>query len=242
MLKQKSARKVITLLVVVSLGVGFPACLAKAQNGHSHEHGDHDHGDGHNHAGNSPAHHGGQVSQTKSYFFEVVYQPKETRIYAYDNNHNHLDMRGITAQAAMQMRGNNKVYRFPIEYVASTAENDHGYLAMYADVSKVRNGDMTVTFDLGNLPNPGEPTTRFTQTFALSLPQVTLAALTAADQAGITRQGICPVMGTPLGKHGPPIKLMVGNQPMYLCCKGCINKVKKDPQKYLAKIAPPRGN
>jgi len=43
------------------------------------------------------------------------------------------------------------------------------------------------------------------------------------------------VMDTALGDHGRPIKLYVGKQPLYVCCKGCINKVKKNPEFYLRK-------
>lgn len=39
--------------------------------------------------------------------------------------------------------------------------------------------------------------------------------------------------------HGDPIKLMVGNEPLYECCNGCIRKVQQNPQAYLAKARQP---
>jgi len=42
-------------------------------------------------------------------------------------------------------------------------------------------------------------------------------------------QAICPVSGLQLGKHGPPVKVNVGEQSIFLCCEGCIQR-KIDPQ------------
>ena len=52
----------------------------------------------------------------------------------------------------------------------------------------------------------------------------------------IARQEVCPVMDEPLGSMGNPIKVMVGDKPIFLCCKGCIKKIKADPAKYLAMV------
>ncbi len=63
---------------------------------------------------------------------------------------------------------------------------------------------------------------------------VALAALAAAGQAaeptpeqlhsGVQR--ICPVSGLPLGDHGPPVKVLVGEQEeeIFLCCKACATR------------------
>jgi hypothetical protein len=48
--------------------------------------------------------------------------------------------------------------------------------------------------------------------------------LTNADHLQIAVQKICPVMGEELGSMGEPIKVKVGEQNAYLCCKGCIGK------------------
>jgi len=42
------------------------------------------------------------------------------------------------------------------------------------------------------------------------------------DQLRITAQKICPVSGQKLGDHGQPIKVKVGKESVYLCCKGCL--------------------
>jgi hypothetical protein len=61
--------------------------------------------------------------------------------------------------------------------------------------------------------------------------------LSAADQALADVQGLCPVSDEELGTMGPPIKLTVKGEPLFICCKGCEKKVNADPDKYLAKVA-----
>ncbi|MBI2480165.1 MAG: hypothetical protein HYV60_16500 [Planctomycetia bacterium] len=119
---------------------------------------------------------------------EVVYQPKETRIYLYDHAHKHLSARGITGEALMQVRGNDKVYRFPAKYIAGTNQGDHDYLAVFADLRGVRDGGMQVTMHLESLSATSERTAHFTQTFALAKLNVSVAQLTEGDRAGVARQ------------------------------------------------------
>jgi hypothetical protein len=44
-------------------------------------------------------------------------------------------------------------------------------------------------------------------------------------------------MDTPLGSMGEPVKLLVGGKPIFLCCQGCVPKVRSEPNKYLAAVA-----
>ncbi|MHB1033397.1 MAG: hypothetical protein ACYC35_03300 [Pirellulales bacterium] len=64
--------------------------------------------------------------------------------------------------------------------------------------------------------------------------QVAIVALDRSDQAGIERQQVCPVTGAKLGSMGDPIKVLVGDHPVYLCCAGCVAKVRETPGKYAA--------
>ncbi|TWU42578.1 eL24 family ribosomal protein [Novipirellula artificiosorum] len=72
--------------------------------------------------------------------------------------------------------------------------------------------------------------------YAAGRPHITVTTATQADATAITAQKTCPVMDEPLGGMGTPIKVMVGNKPIYLCCKGCIKKVQAEPAKYLAMV------
>lgn len=56
----------------------------------------------------------------------------------------------------------------------------------------------------------------------------------AAPAARYGGQRTCPVMGDILGEMGEPIPVAVKGQTVYVCCKGCVGKVQRDPDKYLA--------
>ncbi len=42
------------------------------------------------------------------------------------------------------------------------------------------------------------------------------------DQLRIAVQEICPVSGQKLGAHGQPIKAKIGQEEVFLCCRGCL--------------------
>ena len=60
------------------------------------------------------------------------------------------------------------------------------------------------------------------------------AATTAGDVKPYTRN-TCIVSDNKLGSMGTPIAKVYGDQEVKFCCKPCIAKFEKDPQKYLAK-------
>ncbi len=72
--------------------------------------------------------------------------------------------------------------------------------------------------------------------YAVGRPQITVTNATQADASAIAAQKVCPVMDEPLGGMGTPIKVMVGDKPIYLCCKGCIKKIQAEPAKYLTMV------
>lgn len=53
-------------------------------------------------------------------------------------------------------------------------------------------------------------------------------------------QKTCPVMGDDLGAMGTPIPVTVKGQTIYVCCRGCVAKVQRDPDTHLAKVAAER--
>ena len=63
------------------------------------------------------------------------------------------------------------------------------------------------------------------------------AKLSDEDRPLAEAQGYCAVMAKePLGSMGPPIKLMINEQPVFVCCKGCVKKAKSNPDKTLAEV------
>lgn len=49
-------------------------------------------------------------------------------------------------------------------------------------------------------------------------------------------QRTCPVMGDKLDSMGPPVAVTVKGEKIFVCCQGCIAKVKGNPDMYLAKV------
>lgn len=43
-----------------------------------------------------------------------------------------------------------------------------------------------------------------------------------SDQNRVAVQKICPVSGQQLGAHGQPVKVKIGEEVVFLCCKGCL--------------------
>jgi hypothetical protein len=54
------------------------------------------------------------------------------------------------------------------------------------------------------------------------LPADASADKISRDAAQLAVQGICPVSGQKLGSHGTPIKAKIGDEVLFLCCKGCL--------------------
>lgn len=61
---------------------------------------------------------------------------------------------------------------------------------------------------------------------ALVFPSAAIATELTPDQLHSAVQKICPVSGITLGEHGPPVKVLVGDQEeeVFLCCKACLNR------------------
>lgn len=68
--------------------------------------------------------------------------------------------------------------------------------------------------------------------------KLTVAKATEADRDAVARQGVCPVMDEPLGSMGAPLKVTGLGREVFLCCKGCLKFLRKQPQQYLAKLPP----
>jgi hypothetical protein len=60
--------------------------------------------------------------------------------------------------------------------------------------------------------------------------------LDPADRQLARAQRLCPITEAPLGAMGKPVKVVLRNQPVFLCCKGCVLKANKDPLATLKKV------
>lgn len=67
--------------------------------------------------------------------------------------------------------------------------------------------------------------------------QAARAELPAEDRQLVDAQDFCPIMEDQrLGAMGKPYKVMIKDQPVFLCCKGCQRKALADPEKTLARV------
>jgi hypothetical protein len=63
-----------------------------------------------------------------------------------------------------------------------------------------------------------------------------LAKLSPEDQKLAAEQGYCVIGDGKLGSMGTPVKLMIEEQPVFVCCDHCTEKAKADPKATLAKV------
>lgn len=63
-----------------------------------------------------------------------------------------------------------------------------------------------------------------------------LAGLSDSDRVLAMEQRICPVTGKLLGSMGQPPKLSVEGREVFICCAGCEDRLRSDPEQYFAKI------
>jgi hypothetical protein len=63
------------------------------------------------------------------------------------------------------------------------------------------------------------------------------AKLSPEDQRLVAAQEFCAVSTAErLGSMGPPVKVVVKGQPVFLCCKGCQKQALANPDRTLAKV------
>jgi hypothetical protein len=189
----------------------------------------------------APPHHG-RISSVGPYYIEVVFRSWETRLFLFNKSEWPLSMRGVQGQVAMQVPGVQQPYVFLLEYVPQPVHSrEQDYMAAVADVSRVPDRQMQVTFQLNNLPLQDSPQETFTPPFVASPLGVPVlpVPITAADNEAIVRQRVCPVTGIELGRQGPPVKVLVGQQPMYLSCRGCIPELENHPESYVTRLVSP---
>jgi len=67
--------------------------------------------------------------------------------------------------------------------------------------------------------------------------QTNLAKLPAEDRKLAEGQVFCAVESeNRLGSMGTPVKILLEDSPVFLCCRGCVKKAQRDPRGTLAKV------
>lgn len=90
-------------------------------------------------------------------------------------------------------------------------------------------------------PDSGRPKVQPEARVAIEAPDPedlkNIEQLPAADRKLALAQRVCPVTGAALGSMGVPVKITLRGQTVFLCCKGCMGKAKRDPDEMLKKLA-----
>jgi hypothetical protein len=198
------------------------------------EHAGHDHGE---HAHSSPEH-GGTITETDHYRFEVVLKRDGLRVYPHGEGLSPTDVAALKGRAYFLMPG-AKAYSdpYPLRPLAPAAGQPADALGVDVDLSGVPTEGAKVTFQVWGLPEQAEPKAEFTVPFALSEPvEIRVAKATAADAIGVAAQGICPISGDDLTAMGGPIRVSRGEESLFLCCQGCLDPIKAEPDRYFASV------
>ena len=172
--------------------------------------------------------HGGSLQQLENMQVESIVAPGGLRLYAYDHQGQPLDLRNAKGLAMLTVEGEPKRYRYDL-FPEIAKDDSAASLAVAVDLSRMGGRNVELAFQLFGLPGSERRPAKFAA--SLKVP------MTEAQQVAtaIESQGTCPVSGLPLGKMGKPIAVTVGGETVYVCCAGCIEKVKSNPTKYFAK-------
>lgn len=186
--------------------------------------------------------HGGQISATDFHYFEVVYLPHEIRVFLYGPSQYRYNARGVTGTVVCRVKGNAQEFRYPLQVrTERTWSGDKGYLVAAVDVTRVRDEDMEVSFDIENLHRSDEETARFSQIFRLTqrpIVEVRQALYSESDRTEMEQQRTCPVHRHPLGDRQPPVKMIVNGQTVFACRGACATAVRDKPGHYVDSIEP----
>lgn len=218
-----TSRKItISLAVALILGLWL-AGRSGAQEGHEHKHG-------------APLH-GGKVTMTEEYHFEVVFAKDGLTVYPRTHEDKPIDASRLTGTATFYHPNAPTKPWFERKLAATAATTGHtsSSIGLAMDLSEVPAIGVKVAFKIEGLPETAEPTATFTVPFALaSSGAIVSAKATKADEKAVAAQKTCPVSNEDLASMGGPFKVSRGDQSIFICCKGCLKKIEANPKQYFA--------
>ncbi len=212
--------------VALALGLGSVG-LSRAQDGHEHKHG-------------APLH-GGKVAMTQEYHFEVAFAKDGLKVFPRTHEDKPIDASHLTGTATFYHPNSPKPW-FERKLAASAASPGQAAssLGTAVDLSKVPAPGAKVTFRVEGLPEAAEPTATFTVPFSLaSAGQIVFSKATQADAKAVAAQKICPVSREDLFAMGGPLKVSRGDKSIFICCKGCLEEIQANPDRFLGAAAAP---
>lgn len=207
-----------------ALTVGVAVSHA-AQSQRGHEHG--------------KALHGGKVTMTKEYHFEVVFAKDGLKVFPRTHEDEAIDASRLTGTATFYHPNSPKPW-FVRKLTASDASPGQAAISIGTriNLSKVPATGAKVEFRVEHLPEAAEPTAKFTVPFAFaSQGEIVVAKATKADEKAIAALKVCPVSKEDLDSMGGPLKVTRGDKSIFICCKGCLKEIRANPDKFLGASA-----
>jgi hypothetical protein len=178
--------------------------------------------------------HGGKVTMTKEYHFEVVFTKDGLKVYPRSHEDKPVDASKLTGTATFYHPNSPKPW-FMQKLVTSpvTAGRPSLFLGDMIDLSKVPVAGAKVEFKIDGLPEKAETAASFTVPFAFPASnEIVFAKATKADEKAIGTQKVCLVSKEDLFSMGGPLKVSRGDKSTFLCCKGCLKDVQANPDKF----------
>jgi hypothetical protein len=85
----------------------------------------------------------------------------------------------------------------------------------------------------GGSSKPGEPAAGESEESKI---EANLSQLSPEDRQIVEEQKFCPIMNAErLGAMGPPVKLVLQDETVFVCCKRCQKKAEVNPERTLVK-------
>lgn len=184
--------------------------------------------------------HGGKVTMTKEYHFEVVCTKDGLKVYPRSHEDRPLDASKVTGTAIFYHPNSPKPW-FERKLTATAASLDKASSSIETsvDLSTVPATGAKVDFKIDGLPEAEEKTATFTVPFALaSSNELVVAKATKDDEKAIAAMKTCAVSKEDLGSMGGPLKVTRGDKSTFICCKGCLKAVQANPDKFFGAKAP----
>lgn len=188
------------------------------------------------------ARHGGVLTKTEHYQFEILCSAGGLKVYPYDASGNPLDAAKLTASATFYHPSAPKPW-FERALHASGAGQHSQPLGVDIDLSKLPAKGVKVALEVSGLPDPDEPKATFTVPFevratpAAKPALITYAKATSSDRAAIAAQRVCKVSGEDLSSMGGPVKVSRGDKSVFICCMGCLKTIQANPDRYFGPLA-----
>jgi hypothetical protein len=205
--------------------LGLAPGLSRAHDGQEHKHG-------------APLH-GGKVTMTKEYHFEVVFAKDGLAVYPRTHEDQPIDASRVTGTATFYHPNSPQPW-FERKLAPSVARPGQAAasIGLRLDLSKVPATGAKVAFRVEGLPEPTEPAVTFTIPFAFASPgEIVVTKPAKADEMAIAAQKVCPVSKEDLTSMDSPLKVSRGNKSIFICCKECLKEIRANPDKFFGAAA-----